>query len=285
MNRRIFTLEAYDLLMNKLSTFILEKVTSVSGIGFKQKVTIQETDTVDYVIHHSMEKKANKLQVHFWGSDCYSQARAFLDWIASYVDLSSYKMVLKYNEGTSDKWIDTYIQEYELIGMEAGVASVQLTIKPLSPPYTSLTKTILITSSKDSKTYPYGYPYAYGGGSYGSNDLVNSYIHAIPLCVTLYGKIANPQVSLFDEAGNCYATVKFTGVTLQAGHKIIVDGINYKITYVNADGEELDYFNYIDKTSDTFLFAKKGTSKIVPNLDSSEESSPYVEITYIQYSL
>lgn len=285
MNQRIFTLEVYDLLMNLKSQFLLRKVTSISGIGFKQKVTVQETDTVDYVIKQSMDKKPIKLQVHFWGADCYGQARSFLDWIAEYVDLTLNKMVLKYNEGTTDKWINVYVQEYELIGMEAGVASVQMTLKPLSPPYVSLTKSILMTSNKNAKTYPYGYPYSYGGGSYGGNSIVNTYIHPIPLCVTLYGRIVDPEVSLFDENNLCYATIRFRGVTLQPGHKIIVDGINSKITYVNAEGEEMDYFNYIDKTADTFLFAKKGTTQIVPNLDSAEESSPYVSITYIQYTL
>ena len=46
---RSFVLQAYDANLELLSEYPLELVTSPSGLGFQQKITRVETDTLDYI--------------------------------------------------------------------------------------------------------------------------------------------------------------------------------------------------------------------------------------------
>ena len=126
---RIFKLMAYSKATDKLlSEYRLDKITQVSGIGFKQKVTVQETDTVDYVVKQVMEKKLIKLQVHFIEPESYAQAESFQTWLGTYVNLSKFKLTLQYTNGLHDRLVDIYVNDYELISLEAGVTSVQLSV-------------------------------------------------------------------------------------------------------------------------------------------------------------
>ena len=118
-----------------------------------------------------------------------------------------------------------------------------------------------------------------------SEMLKNDFIANIPLSVTFRGKIVNPEMSLTDSDGNIYATIKFRGITLQAGQKLVVDGINQRITLYSSEDavSGTDYFNEIDKTTDTFLMAIPGVSNIIANLDGTEPTNPSVEVSYVQY--
>lgn len=265
--------------------FALDRVTSPTGFGFSQKVIVQETDTVDYVVSQVMKKKPIKLQVSFVQPNAYEQAEAFQAWLGAFIDLKNYRMVLQYTHGYSERQVDVFIDDYELIALEGRVVSVQLTIQPLSPSYLPVTQTITIVNSTENKSYPYTYPYSYGGGQLEGNEIQNTFIAALPLVVTFRGKIVNPECSLQDESGTVYTTIKFTGMTLQAGQRIIVDGINQRITFFATEGATTgtDYFNEIDKTEDTFLRLKPGISTVIANLDAAEVSNPSVEITYVQY--
>ncbi len=281
---RTFKLIAYDRESNlALNEILLPSVTSPSGLGFKQKVTVQETDTVDYVVRQVVQKKDIKLTVNFLPPDGYQKAEGFQSWLGTYLSLETYKVVLEYSNGINNRLVDVYIADYELIAQEAGVVGVQLTIKPLTPNYLKGQTTIHVTTSQYAKTYPYTYPYRYGGGALSGNKIQNDFIAPIPLCVKLTGRIVNPEVSLLDESGDEYMTIRFTGITLAAGCSLVVDGINQRIYHQDANGNTTDYFNEIDKDESTFLMAKPGTTTISTNLDSTEESNPNVEITYVQY--
>lgn len=282
--KRTFSLQIYNRERAILDQYVLLKVTSVSGLGFKQKVTVQESDTVDYVIKQIIAKKTIKLQVHFTEPNSITQAEAFQIWLGTYINLSTYKTALKYSNGISDRLVDVYVEDYELLGLEGGVTTVQLSLKPLSPSYVGASQIVLITETTATKKYPYSYPYAYGGGQFNDNELNNSFIAPIPLVIIFRGKIVNPECSLEDENEVAYSTIRFAGMTLNSGQKLVVDAINQKITFYSSDvAEGVDYFNEIDKTADTFLWAKPGKSYIVPNLDQSEPSHPSLEVTYIQY--
>lgn len=280
---RIFKLTAYDKEQNiALSEIELPHVTSPSGIGFKQKVTVQETDTVDYVVRQVIQKKDIKLTVNFVPPDGYEKAESFQNWLGTYLSLKTYKIVLEYSNGINNRLVDVYISDYELIAQEAGIVGVQLTIKPLTPNYITGRTTINIHASQYNKTYPYSYPYRYGGGALSGNKIQNNFIASIPLCVTLRGKIVNPEVSLLSN-GSVYAKIRFTGLTLAEGATLVIDGINQRITHTTSGGVSTDYFNEIDKDCDTFLMAKPGETTISANLDSTEESNPNVEVSYVQY--
>lgn len=280
---RTFKLIAYDKDTNAaLDEILLPNVTSPSGIGFKQKVTVQETDTIDYVVRQVVQKKDIKLTVNFIPPDGYEKAESFQNWLGNYLSLDIYKLVLEYSNGMNNRLVDIYISDYELIAQAAGVVGVNLTIKPLSPNYITGRTIINIHASQYNKTYPYSYPYRYGGGALSGNSINNRFIAAIPLCVTLRGRIVNPEVSLISN-GSVYAKIKFSGLTLAAGATLVIDGINQRIIHTTAGGVSTDYFNEIDKDNDTFLMAKPGESTISANLDSTEESNPNVEISYVQY--
>jgi len=283
---RSFKLLAYSKATDKLlSEYQMDRVTQVSGLGFKQKVTVQETDTVDYVVKQIMEKKLVKLQVHFIEPQSYAQAEAFQNWLGAYVNLNKFKLTLQYTNGLHERLVDVYISDYELISLEANVTSVQLSVKPLTPNYLRNRKIVTISNSDSNKKYPYTYPYKYGGGSFSDNVIKNDFIANIPLSVTFRGKIVNPEMSLTDSDGNIYATIKFRGITLQAGQKLVVDGINQRITLYSSEDavSGTDYFNEIDKTTDTFLMAIPGVSNIIANLDGTEPTNPSVEVSYVQY--
>ena len=284
--KRNFKIIAYSKATNeKISEYVLQRVTEVKGIGFKQKVTVQETDTVDYVVKQVLQKKTIKLQVHFLGPEGYAQADTFNNWLGAYVNLNLFKLTLQYTSGYSERLVDIYIEDYELNGQEAGDTPVDLQIKPLSPSYIRSNKIVTISNSNSNKQYPYSYPYVYGGGSLLDGTIENNFIASIPLRITLRGKIVNPTVSLEDKDGNIYATIRFNGMTIASGQKLVVDGINQRITlYASEEATEgVDYFNEIDKTLDTFLMAKPGQSTIVANLDQNEPTNPSVEISYIEY--
>jgi len=53
---RSFVLQAYDANLELLSEYPLELVTSPSGLGFQQKITRVETDTLDYITHQKMKE-------------------------------------------------------------------------------------------------------------------------------------------------------------------------------------------------------------------------------------
>lgn len=260
-------------------------VTSPSGFGFKQKVTTQETDTIDYVVKQVVAKKPIKLDVNFFEPDSYVGAETFQNWLGKYLNLEYYKLTLQYSNGLNERLVDVYISDYDPKAKEAGVVTVSLTIQPLTPNYLRGRQSITITTSDSNKEYPYTYPYKYGGGSLQNNKLTNDFIAPIPLCVTLRGEIVNPEVSLLDENGDAYATIKFSGLTLEAGKKLVVDGINQRITFYESEDDEtgIDYFNEIDKSYDTFLLLRPGTSEITANLEQTEASSPSIEVSYVKY--
>lgn len=284
--KRAFKLLAYLKSDNtQIGQYDLTRVTSPSGIGFKQKVTVQETDTVDYVVSQVIKKKVIKLQVSFIEPDAYAQAENFQLWLGRYIDLNKYRLTLKYDNGLNERLVDVFIEDYELISLEAKIVSVQLSLSPLTPNYLPTKTTITIVNSTTNKAYPYVYPYYYGGGTFEGNKVTNNFIAAIPLIVIFRGRIVNPECTLFDDAGQAYATIKFAGMTLLENQKLVVDGINQRITFFTSEEatEGIDYFNEIDKTEDTFLRIKPGVSTIAVNLDSEEPSHPSVEISYVQY--
>lgn len=284
--RRNFKLIAYLRITDSLvDEFNLDRVTSPSGIGFKQKVTVQETETVDYVVSQVIKKKSIKLQVSFIEPEAYAQAESFQLWLGKYLDLAKYRLTLQYDNGLNERIVDVYIEDYELINLEARVVSIQLTLQPLTPNYLPTRTIVTIVNSTTNKEYPYSYPYQYGGGTLEGNSINNQFIAAVPTIVTFRGKIVDPECSLIDENNNAYTTVKFTGMTLLAGQKLVVDGINQRITFFATEDatEGVDYFNEIDKTEDTFLRVKPGVSTVAVNLDAEEESNPSAEISYVQY--
>lgn len=282
---RDFALQVYDEDLNLVDEFILDLVTAPSGLGFAQKVTVVTSGVVDYIVNQQIDRKDIKLTVNFFEPDSYGKVEKLRTWLGQYLNYEKYRMVLQYTNDYKQKWINIYVKEFTATEIDTRINQVPLVLRPLSPFYDKLTKSILITLSKTNKSYPYGYPYTYGGGSYSNNSLENTFLGDIPLCVVLKGEIVNPQVSLRDDNGEIYAAIAFTGFTLLKGAELVIDAIAGKITYRAPDSEKtIDFYNQIDKLHDTFLYAKHGKSVIVPNLESDDPNNkPACIIKWIQY--
>lgn len=281
---REFALQVYDENLNLIDEFQLDLVTAPSGLGFTQKATVVSSGVVDYIVNQQLDRKDIKLTVNFFEPNSYGKVESFRAWLNNYIDYEKYRMTLQYTNDYKTKWINIYVKEFSASEIESRVNQIPLVLRPLSPFYDKLTKSILITNANSNKAYPYGYPYSYGGGFYSNNAIENTFMGDIPLCVILRGRIVNPQVSLKNEKGEIYSTIAFSNFTLLQGAELTIDAISGRITYKAAgSNEEIDFYNAIDKSQDTFLYATRGKSAVVPNLDAEQGVHPQCLVKWIQY--
>lgn len=279
---RKFELQILDERQNMIDRFPLDRVISPSGLGFAQDLTIVETRTLDYIVDRTIKKKDIKLTVVFSEPQSYQKTNSFRSWYSRHI---RDKVVLKYSDGSVDKYMDVAIKDISVSEINTGVNEVPMTLQPLSPFYKLQMQRILTSIESAGKVYPYAYPYAYGGGRMENNILDNEFFEAIPLYVKVNGPITNPTVNLSDMDDNIYATVKFNVVTLLQGQSIVIDGINTKILYYSsAAAEGADYYNYVDKSLNSFLYAQPGQSKLSANLVEGDPNSS-VQIVFVQYVL
>lgn len=291
---RTFVLQAYNANLELISEYHLELVTSPSGLGFQQKITRVETDTLDYITHQKVNKKSIKLTVNFDGPNAYYKSRMLRNWICNYIQK---RCVLKYDDGegretfpASVMYIDIQIEELDVTELNAGVNSVPLTIQPLSPWYIMGRKIVRASIATASKTYPYTYPYTYGSLSITEEErtINNTFFKPIPLLIRFKGKITSPEVSLKDNNDEIYTTISFPNVVLEEGQILEVNAIDRNVLfYESSNAKGVDYYNYQDHSKDTYLFAEAGINKIVVNLDqtivNNDGTRPSIEIVYIQF--
>lgn len=279
---RKFELQIFDDAQNMLDRFPLDKVVSPSGLGFTQTLTVVETKTVDYIVDRAIKKKDVKMTVLFDEPMSYLKANNFRAWYCSHI---KDKVVLKYTDGAMDRYMDIAIKEFNVSEIDAGFNSVPMVLQPLSPFYILKLKRVLTAILTNGKEYSYGYPYSYGGGQLEGNSIENEFFEPTPLYLKVSGPVVNPTISLKAESGDIYATVKFNGVTLAVGQSIVIDAINTKILYYSSeDADAVDYYNYIDKSLNTFLYAQPGKSTLAANLTQDNPNSS-VKIVYVQYVL
>lgn len=279
---RKFEFQIYDDSQLLIDSYNLSIVTDPTGFGFSQKLDVVKTRTVDYIVDRSLEKKDIKLSVHFEEPNSFQKINRFRAWYANYI---TKKMVLKYNDGSEDRYIDVAIKEFNVTEINTKLNTVPLTLQPLSPFYSLKSKQIIASIQTVGKAYPYSYPYAYGGGVLENAIVDNKFFESIPIAVRVIGRVVNPQISLKDENNTIYATVNFSAITVDNNESLLIDAINSRILFYNANNPNgLDYYNNVDKSKQTFLFAKPGRSTIIANLDQNEANAK-LQITYVQYGL
>jgi len=279
---RKFELQIFDDAQNMLDRFPLDRVVSPSGLGFTQELTVVETKTVDYIVDRAIKKNDIKMTVVFNEPLSYLKANNFRAWYAKNI---KNKVVLKYSDGTMDRYMDVAIKEFSVSEIDTGANSVPMTLQPLTPFYVLKLKRVLTAILTNGKQYSYGYPYSYGGGQLEGNVIENDFFEPTPLYIKVNGPVVNPVISLKDESGSIYATVKFNDVTLLKGQSLVIDAINTKIQYYSdSSAEPVDYYNYLDKSLNSFLYAQPGTSSLTANLTQDDPDSS-VQIVYVQYVL
>jgi len=295
METRTFSLIAKTSSWETVSTYAFAsigsrgsnaKICTPNGLGgFEQTLTVQEGDVIDYIVRQTVKKAEISLSLGFSGGDPIAAAEQFREWCAQYVDSGSFRTTLRISYMKSDRYVDVVVKKYSPQQMKNGVVTATLTLQPITLFYSSDDTQIILSITTADRAYPYGYPRAYGGGDYGtSNVIVNTFMKKIPLIVTFHGHITNPEASLFQN-GSAYSTIRFQGLDLVSGCSIRVDAVNGSVTFIDASGNETDYYNEIDKTNDTFLYARPGTSTITPNLDQSDTTKPSVDVRIVKYGI
>ncbi len=271
------------------------KIFSPDGIGgFEVAVTVQSGDVIDYVVKQAVKKNDISLNLAFRGGAAVMAVESFRSWCAKYLDATRYRLTLVINTFTNDgiageegvsRNIDVAFKKLSPSQLQGGIVKAVLTLQALTLPYTEEPIAPIMTSDISPAQYPYSYPYAYGGGSFGSTaEIKNGFMMDMPLVVTFTGHMEAPQITL-TQNGVAYATVRFLGLDLPYGSKLTVDAVNGRIYITDSDGIETDAYDLVDKTQDSFLFAKPGTSIAAPNLDSTEVTRPSVQIKAFQFAL
>lgn len=271
------------------------RVYSPDGIGgFEVSVTVQSGDVLDYVIKQTVKKNDINLNLAFKGGSAVMAIETFRAWCARYMDASRYRLTLEIttftNEGIGgeegvSRRVDVAFKRLSPSQLQGGIVKAVLTLQAITISYTEEPIDPIMTADISPAAYPHSYPYAYGGGSYGDTaELSNPFMQDVPLIVTFHGHIESPQIAL-TQNGTAYATVRFLGLDLPYGSSLTVDAVNGRIYLTDSDGVETDAYDLVDKTQDSFLFARPGTSVAAPNLDPTEATKPSVELKMFQFKL
>lgn len=265
-----------------------------SGLGFKQQVDVVEGDTIDYVLNQAIKKKNIKITLMWKGSGAYFKYKSFLNWLSQYNDLEKYRIRFSYVLAEVRRFVDLAVVDFELKGRDDLMVSAELTAQPLSPFYEEAINSIMVNDTNRGKIYNYVYPYYYGGGAYSSSNVIeNGYLKPIPLKITLRGPMENPFVNISEvnddgTTGDVYGKVQFNlGLAITKNESIVIDAFNnriYKETVSPSTGARTveDLFYSVDKSYDSFLFAKSGRSKIAASL---EDETSQCEVYYVRYLL
>lgn len=266
-----------------------------SGLGFQQDVDVVTGDTLDYVINQTIAKKTLKMNVCFQGSSAYSKLYSFNAWFAKYANHEKYVTRFSYEMNGIRRYADVIITNGEPKEREGNYVTESITLRPVSPFYEETTIESIVSDTNDGMIYPYTYPYRYGGGSYsGSNVIHNEFMKKIPLRITIQGPTESaPYASItrIEEdgtTGETYGQVQIDEKNggLKENQKLVIDAFASQV-YVETTNEttgaktKKDYFNLIDKTQDTFLYAEPGDSKISASLDNEKAVCTVYYLKYV----
>jgi len=248
----------------------------------------------------------------------YSNWNDFRKWVAIYSDLSRYKMTLimgygngnssndtPYDPDTADsnsamfgRRIDIYIASMgtDTVLLSGGSLKVTVNIQCLSRPYTEFLKNQTTVSSSGTKVYEYVYPYTYGGTELTNNEIKNSFMKDIPIKIHIYGPpdgsdgnpttIVDPIITLHYEnqdntAGDLYAEIAFSGISITKGTDLIVDANRYSV-YTKTGDTIRNVYDLTDKANKSFLFAKPGAS-IITMTHSGSAGNWTMDVEYTEY--
>lgn len=262
-----------------------------SGFGFEQGIDLVTGDTIDYVLKQTVKKRNITLTLHWEGTDAYGKYVAFADWIAQYFDLDKYRIRLSYklDDMSERRYVEVSPIDLSLKGRDLNDVEASIILKPLTPFYEEGVSIFSVASTSTGKKYNYAYPYVYGGGNVEGRDYIeNKYIKPVPLRVVLKGPMSSPFVAIREnvEGATPYAQVRMVNsFELAANQTLTIDAFNNKVTLTtvtNGVTVVSDAFNDVDKSYQTFLFAKPGKSRFSASIEQNEGTC---EIYYVRYVL
>ena len=282
---RKFALVVIDDFDNEIDRFNLDYADTPKNLGFELEFTTLESRLTTHFTSAREKKLATTLNLNFLRPNAYEKANAFKRFVQKNINN---RMVFEYNDTTSD--IKNWEGKIQKFGQEElneyGTLVCPISFLPATPKYVRKDNTITISPATKGKAYPFKYPYLYGKASVENNELVNTYFDEIPLRVSVFGTMANPQISLQDiETGEVYSTIRFENIYVEEGEELIIDAINSKVL-IKRNGVISSAYDYLAKDIglDSFLYAKANSrSKVVLNLNFGETG--YLKASYRQYTL
>lgn len=284
-NIRKFALVIVDDFDKEIDRFNLDYADTPKNLGFELEFTTLESRLTTYFTSAREKKLATTLNLNFLRPNAYEKANAFKRFVQKY---TNQRMILEYNDTTSE--IKNWEGKVQKFGQdelnEYKTLVCPISFLPATPKYVHKDNVITIRPSTKGKSYPFKYPYSYGKSTVENNIINNDYFDEIPLRVTIFGAMNNPQISLIDANTNeVYSIVRFENLYVDEGEELIIDAIQSKVL-IKRNGITTSAYDYLSKEAnlDSFLYAKaNGTSKVVINLNPLE--SGYLKASYRQYTL
>lgn len=265
---RSYALVVFDSQDKIIDRFSLSLTTDPTENGFRLDLATISGDIEDIITKVTQKKIPKRFNV-IHHNNSYVKASILTNWIQKY-STPAYRMGLEYNDTVLVRYCEGKVTTLSKTEKDNfGLLTQQLEFTPITPYFIKMENTIVIQRSAEGKAYPYKYPYFYGSQVVENNVIDNPYIFEIPVTITIDGAIDNPTVNLLDSDGNSYAQVRFSGMSLLEGEKLIINSAQRKIYKINLAGEEEDYTPEVDPLYDTFLRAKSGLSSIAVNLNDS----------------
>lgn len=284
-NIRKFALVIVDDFDKQLERFELDYADTPRGLGFELEFTTLESRLTTYFTSAREKKLATTLNLNFLPPNAYEKANAFKRFVQKY---TNQRMIFEYNDTTSE--IKNWEGKVQKFGQdelnEYKTLVCPISFLPATPKYVKKDNVITIKAATTGKSYPFKYPYSYGRSTIENNILINNYFDEIPLRITIYGAMNNPQISLQDtDTGEVYSTVRFENLYIAEEEELIIDAIQSKVL-IKRNGIVSSAYDYLSKDAslDSFLYAKaNATSKVIISLNPFE--SGYLKASYRQYTL
>ena len=285
MDVRKFALLAIDDFDVEIARFDLDYAETPKNLGFELDFTKIESSVATQFTSIKEKKLSPSMNINFLPPNAYEKLNKFKAYVQRHL---RHRMVFEYNDTTDEiKYIEGKIQR---LGQEElqdwGGLTCPIVFVPSTPKYIRKKDAILIGQSVSGKSYPFAYPYSYGNSITSSGIIENTYFDDIPLRIEIYGVVSNPTVALQDAAtGEVYSTVRFEGLYLGEGERLIIDSMQSKIL-LHRGGEYKSAYDYVGKQShlDTFLYLKGGSDSRMLFHVSPQETG-YLTASYYQYVL
>ena len=282
---RSFAIVIVDDFDREVDRFNLDYADTPKNLGFELEFTTLESRLTTYFTSAREKRLPTTLNLNFLAPNAYEKANAFKKFIQKYTNS---RMIFEYDDTTSE--IKNWEGKVQKLGQEEltdwGALVCPIAFLPGTPKYVRKDNTISIYQSSTGKSYPFKYPYAYGRSTVENNLIDNTYFDEIPLRVTLYGYMTNPQVMLQDvSTDEVYSTIRFENLTLQEDDQLIIDAIQSKVL-LYRNGVYTSAYDYISKQSDfdSFLYSRAScVSRLLINLSPAETG--YLKASYRQYTL
>lgn len=275
----LVVLDNRDKIIDRIN---LDVVTNPSGLGFSLGIETIKTEVEEILVKASQKLESINLDINYMHGSEYLKAKSLRYWIEKNTNK---RMAIEWINAAGTSYADCIVTKFAFSEMQRNNAvTIPLTIKMLSPLFEVVENEITITPSIGGKEYPYTYPYSYGVGVISNNEIENNYIKAIPLIITLYGVMESVQVGIRVKGeSNLYSQVVFENFNLLENQYVTINAVTRKIIFFNGT-EEMDGYNYIDASKDSFIFAKES---VVSELTASvgSDKSGRLEASYRKYRL